>query len=336
MGYALSGLGAGRFDDDETEDAAVGQLDDLVRVERGNGDGTFEPGSSVSFDDPIVIEVVHLDEDTSEDILVGGKNQVAAIAMLAPVPLTLDSYPLPNYAFEISAVTAGAVTQVLVTYVVDWATTEADYLIFDSRNGFELIAHFENVYSSSLEILSEGGVGDIIVSHVGSIEIHRVDVRDPASMVDSTSVDFVDAAAEYGSIEAGDYDGDGISDLALLGSSGIEWLQGAGDGNFEDRGSIALGGAGDPVEILNLWPDREGTGCSMGVAVGFANPDVVRAFSPSAEGLMPRATVDLGSPFTTLAIGDFGGDGVPDVAALRETGEFVYTLSVFEGTTEDQ
>ncbi len=134
----------------------------------------------------------------------------------------------------------------------------------------------------------------------------------------------------------GDFDGDGIPDVALPGYStgGVRVLRGLGDGSFGAGGTFPVAGQG-PVTVIAgridgdavddlVTADRDTD--SVSVLLGTGDGGFLPAVRRFAVGGMPSGAV----------IADFDGDGVADVAAANVTSETVTVLrGAPDGTLRD-
>jgi len=133
---------------------------------------------------------------------------------------------------------------------------------------------------------------------------------------------------DNGTVAAADYNGDGIQDLVVTGGwPGISMLLGNGDATFTPYTlPVAL-----PYSVLGpTAADLNGDGIPDLVLVDESSPDLEillgRGDGTFAEGpVVP--TPDLGAEGASggaiaAAVGDFNGDGIPDVLAMSGT----YTL----------
>jgi hypothetical protein len=124
------------------------------------------------------------------------------------------------------------------------------------------------------------------------------------------------------SVTVGDFNGDGRLDLAVTSigfTNGITVLLGNGDGTFQAPRTFALGRSAGSIAVgdfnLDGLPDLAAVyldpiSYNGGVSVLLGNGD--GGFLPPRN--FPAGTVD---PFGALAVGDFNGDGRPDVALVN-------------------
>jgi trimeric autotransporter adhesin len=123
-----------------------------------------------------------------------------------------------------------------------------------------------------------------------------------------------------------DFNGDGIPDLLISSSSGVTGLTvllGNGDGTFTANGSPITTNYGYyPV----IAADFNGDGIpDLAVAGGFYLV-VLLGNGDGTFTQMPinSSSVSQADEFSSMVVGDFNGDGIPDFAALDLTAEHVY------------
>lgn len=132
-------------------------------------------------------------------------------------------------------------------------------------------------------------------------------------------------------VAAGDFDGDGNLDLACAnyGNNLIAIFKGKGDGTFDAPTTFGAGTAPYAVAIGDLNCDGK-----MDLAVTNRNSSNISIFLGDGDGTF---TVPAGSPFAAVSsptfttIGDFNGDGKPDLAVANNGGT---ALSVLLGNKD--
>jgi hypothetical protein len=136
------------------------------------------------------------------------------------------------------------------------------------------------------------------------------------------------------SLAVGDFNGDGVLDLALVGNS-VSILLGNGDGSFQLFQSSAGSIDGSPVSGFSVAVgDFNGDGVlDLTVATASANTQggILAIFLGNGDGSFraTQATIP-GSDTASVAVGDFNGDGIPDLAVAGST-PTSGTLSVLLG-----
>jgi hypothetical protein len=113
----------------------------------------------------------------------------------------------------------------------------------------------------------------------------------------------VDAGRFLGSVVTGDFNGDHVSDLAVVADFGVSVLLANGDGTFQPAVHYAAGSG------------------PFSMAVGDFNGDGFPDLAVADEGSPPffgdsTVSVLLGNGDGTFRPGDFNGDGIPDLAVV--------------------
>jgi hypothetical protein len=116
----------------------------------------------------------------------------------------------------------------------------------------------------------------------------------------------------------GDFNGDGIPDLAVANESGgsVSVLLGNGDDTFQAPVSYTVGNA--PVSVAA--GDFNGDGLPD-LAVANMNGVSVSVLFGNGDGtFQPARNITIGGPSSVTA-GDFNGDGIADLAVINGAGE---------------
>jgi hypothetical protein len=129
-------------------------------------------------------------------------------------------------------------------------------------------------------------------------------------------------------LAVGDFNHDGLLDVAVTGFFGTIdqvsiWL-GNGDGSFHEGESYALGS--EPVSVVSADFNRDG---NLDLAVGVSEGYAVSVLLGNGDGTF-QTPVDYQVLFPgQVAVSDFNGDGVPDLAV--SSGFDISGVSVFLG-----
>jgi hypothetical protein len=117
----------------------------------------------------------------------------------------------------------------------------------------------------------------------------------------------------HGPIATGDFNGDGIPDLAVPTANAIAVYLGKGDGTFTLKGSIPATDVSS-IEVADFNGDNLS---DLAVTKTFNAQSSVVLFLGAGDGTFPRSTPPKATLFSaSTVIGDFNGDSVPDLAAL--------------------
>lgn len=303
MGVDSSAVVAGDFNDDGIPDLAVmnfiEQSNGTVTILLGNGDGTFTavPTSTATGPMPSAIAIGDFNGDGIPDLAVatnGDENNNYA----AGVTILLGN---GDGTFQAAASQATGTNPVSVVVGDFNGDGNADLAVATSGNGFA-------PQSGPITVLLGNGDGTFTAA--------------PASPAPQ---------GEPQSAVAGDFNGDGLPDLAVASWNGtLTVLLGNGDGTFAVSATspIPTGANSDAIAVgdfngdgnLDLAVANYG---SNSVTVLLGNGDGTFTVAPSpATGVDPRA----------VAIADYNGDGIPDLAVANDSGSVTVLLGNGDGT----
>ena len=118
------------------------------------------------------------------------------------------------------------------------------------------------------------------------------------------------------SVAAGDFDGDGVLDLAVANSGGgVSVLLGLGNGSFAPEQRFGAGLSSKSVAV----GDFDGDGV-LDLAVVSSSPDVSVLLGLGDGSFAPEQRFGAGVGARSVAVGDFDGDDVQDLAVAASTG----------------
>ncbi len=116
------------------------------------------------------------------------------------------------------------------------------------------------------------------------------------------------------SVAVGDFNGDGIPDLAVANSEDntVSVLLGQGDGTFTSQPTLEVGSFPNCVAV----GDFNGDGIPD-LAVANLGGNTVGVLLGKGDGTFSSATLEVVDSPYVVAVGDFNGDGIPDLAAAN-------------------
>jgi len=305
------GTGAGRllafdFDEDGRPDLAVGEsLPGAVVILRNRGDGTFLPGETMSFGNPICQMHVHdMNGDTMQDLIVLTPSDTAIL-------LSRGARGVANGMFDVTQIDEPGFHGGLA----------ADF----DHDGVQDIAGvgFQNI---GVAILFDGVVSVAPGLGGGGQATPSLGARRFATSLTSNWV------------VSGDFDGDGNLDLVAQGSV-LRFLRGLGNGAFESPQTYGNDGFTTFIRPGVADFDEDGAldfAGSSGNSIRIVFGDL-ESGKPNAKA---RETVDLaGVTARWVTVADVNDDGRADLVAVTErtqsNGEISVFLSNGDGTFAD-
>jgi hypothetical protein len=290
-GRNASGVAVGDFNGDGFLDLAVtDSADNDVSVLLGNGDGTFRPAVTYRTGDfPAWLVVADFNGDGIPDLAVANAG-------------SSGSNPTPGMVSILLGKGDGSFLAA-VNYTVGtepWSLAVGD---FNGDGIPDLVVAISEGLPSLPNVVPSGSVAVLLGNGDGTFQ----------------------AAAKYAadlnptSVGVGDFNGDGILDLAVANflSNDVSVLLGNGDGTFQAAVNYPIGAPLWP-QLSVLVRDFNGDGI-LDLAV--VSDSGVRVLLGNGDGTFrttPITYVPGGHLYGRgLAVGDFNGDGLPDIAVTN-------------------
>jgi sugar lactone lactonase YvrE len=144
------------------------------------------------------------------------------------------------------------------------------------------------------------------------------------------------AGSDLYSIAVGDFNGDGKLDLAVtdMYDDTISILLGNGDGTFAPATTLHCGRKDSPIAVADFTGDGK-LDLAVGVPGANGTGDSVTILAGNGDGTFnapPAGTAVSSNSISSLAVGDFNGDGIPDLVL---TDSAAGTFTVFLGDGKD-
>jgi CSLREA domain-containing protein len=308
-------VAVGDFNGDGISDLVVADISgNGVMVFLGNGDGTFTYKSSPQTDIyPVSVAVGDFNGDGIPDLAVTSQCGATGDCSQSSGVVTIL---LGNGDGTFTPTTGGPITVGLNPAFV----TTGD---FNGDGNIDLA--ISNLDSQTVTILLGNGDGtfkEATAANLGTCE----GMCSPLSV--TQSIYGTDYQLQFSSIAIGDFNGDGIPDLAMANQSGyLVIFLGQGDGTFAQA-------TGSPIAI------QGGQSMPTAVAVGDFNGDgradlavtdgqswnMISILLGNGDGTFVQTATPAASNSDALVVGDFNRDGVPDLAATTFPGSSVTVL----------
>ncbi len=169
------------------------------------------------------------------------------------------------------------------------------------------------------------GIPDLAVANMGSDNLSVLLGNGDGTFGPKT--DFP-AGTGPATVAVGDFDGDHKLDLAVTnsGSDNVSVLLGDGDGTFTAASGSPISVGDSPHSVVVGYFNSDG---AQDLVVGNRDSDNVSVLLGDGDGTFTPASgspISVGSGPQQIAVGDFNGDGAPDLAVANASSNYVSIL----------
>jgi hypothetical protein len=328
-GYNSNSVAVGDFNGDGTPDLAVAnQGSNNVSVLLGKGDGTFQTAQTFTAGPgPRSVAVADFNGDGRPDLAVAGGSMVSVLLGQGDGTfLPAQSY---GAGFGSRSVAVGdfngdgkpdlAVANEGTTPLFNGTVS----VLLGQGDGTFLpaLSYAAGSLPVSVAVGDFNGDGklDLAVANQGTYPFTNAGVSVLLGQGDGTFQTAVHYAAEGlpVSVAVGDFNGDGKPDLAVANDYGVSVLRGQGDGTFLPAQTFPAAFHPSSVAVGDFNGDNTP---DLAVTSGFfGNPGKVSVLLGKGDGTFPAAPhFPAGAYPESVAVGDFNGDGTPDLAVAND------------------
>jgi flagellin-like hook-associated protein FlgL len=323
-GFAIETALTDLNNDGKLDMLTTAPVSNAVRVNLGNGDGTFGSQVSYTMSGARYIEIGDVNNDGFEDMVTSSDTATSVVSIrLGQAGGTFGAattYTMGNTVTDLS------LTDINDDGVLDVLTADTNDNAFSVRLGTgggtfgaqTTYAMGTALRSIALGDINQDGLMDVIgTDYFGDTLSIRLGVSGGNFGTRSTIA--LGAASGPIEINLADFNNDGNLDIAIAqfipDSIGI--FMGNGDGTFGARTGYATGAAGNPTSLLT--DDINGDGLAD-IVVTESNSSGVGVFLNRGDGIFGNRTyVATGTGPGYSALGDLTGDGVKDLLTVNSS-----------------
>jgi hypothetical protein len=338
--FAPTAVAVGDFNGDGKLDVVTANsgFTSTVNVFLGNGDGTFQGPRSIRVPElPNSIAVADLRRNGKLDVVVAGVQDV--VVLLGNGDGTFQP-PTSYFSGSPSSVAVGDFdgdgTPDLVT--ANRSSGLVGVFLGKGDGTFQLVRYSnagQQPSSVAVGDFNEDGKDDVVVTNAFSAQ---------ASVLLGNGDGTFQGPVPYAvgpnpvSVAVGDFNGDGHQDLVVStkggaggSGAGLNVLLGNGDGTFGPAVLFPAGTSPGAVAVADLNGDGKDDLVTADAGSDFGGSTVQVLLGNGDGSFQPPAAYFAGPFDRALAVGDFKGDGRPDIATLN-SGTFAVLLNNGDGT----
>jgi hypothetical protein len=324
-------VAVGDFNGDGTPDLVVANSSsDTVSVLLGNGDGSFRAAQDYrAGPTPFAVAVGDFNGDGVPDLAVANNVTQGTVSILlgngdgsfqAPVSYRVGTWPT---SVAVADFNGDGIPDLAVANELAYGVT---VLLGNGDGSFRPAVSSGaglDPYAVAVGDFNGDGIPDLAVTNYYYLQgVSILLGNGDGTFVHASSIN--DAAdGWHNAVAVGDFNGDGIPDLAVtsIGSESVSVFLGNGDGTFQHAVSYGVDSYGRSVAVA----DFNGDGLpDLAVA---NSADAVSVLLGNGDGtFQPAVNYAVGTNPMSVAVEDFNGDGFPDLAVANYASATVSVL----------
>jgi hypothetical protein len=336
-------VAVGDFNGDGKQDLAVANYgSNNVSVLLGKGDGTFQTALSVlSLPDgsfPLSVAVGDFNGDGKPDLAVATYYSAAVSVLLGKGDGSFGAAPSYAAGSNPNSVAVGDFNGdgKLDLAVANAGSNNVSVLLGQGDGTFlpaQSVPAGASPGSVAVGDFNGDGIPDLAVANIGSNNVSLLLGKGDGTFLPAVNYP---AGDNPRSVAVGDFNGDGIPDLAVanFGSGTVSVLLGQGDGTFLPAQSYPAGVHPSAVAVGDFNGDgnQDLAVANQGTYPSYNDSSVAILLGKGDGTFLPAQSYAAGVTPQSVAVGDFNGDGKPDLAVANEYSNVSVLLGKGDGT----